>query len=58
VRQPPRQFGIGRYQGSVTSTKLKVTGIDVFSAGNFSGGDGPRTSSCTIPAAASTSGSC
>ena len=31
-------FGIGRYQGSVTSTKLKVTGIDVFSAGDFSGG--------------------
>ena len=23
-------YGIGRYQGSVTSTKLKVTGIDVF----------------------------
>ncbi|MGH8751913.1 MAG: nitrite reductase large subunit NirB, partial [Burkholderiales bacterium] len=33
------QMGIGRYQGSVTSTKLKVTGIDVFSAGDFSGGD-------------------
>lgn len=32
------QFGIGRYGGSVTSTKLKVTGIDVFSAGNFTGG--------------------
>jgi nitrite reductase (NADH) large subunit len=32
------QFGIGRYSGSVTSTKLKVTGIDVFSAGDFSGG--------------------
>jgi len=28
------------YRGSVTSTKLKVSGIDVFSAGNFSGGDG------------------
>ena len=28
------------YQGSVTSTKLKVSGIDVFSAGDFSGGDG------------------
>ncbi|MCB1964216.1 MAG: NAD(P)/FAD-dependent oxidoreductase, partial [Rhodocyclaceae bacterium] len=26
--------------GSVTSTKLKVTGIDVFSAGNFFGGEG------------------
>ncbi|HQW20804.1 MAG TPA: nitrite reductase large subunit NirB, partial [Rhodocyclaceae bacterium] len=34
------EFGIGRYAGSVTSTKLKVTGIDVFSAGNFSGGNG------------------
>ncbi len=33
-------FGIGRYQGSVTSTKLKVTGVDVFSAGDFHGGDG------------------
>jgi nitrite reductase (NADH) large subunit len=33
-------YGIGRYQGSVTSTKLKVTGIDVFSAGNFMGGEG------------------
>ena len=33
-------YGIGRYQGSVTSTKLKVTGIDVFSAGDFSGGEG------------------
>lgn len=30
--------GIGRYTGSLTSTKLKVTGIDVFSAGDFSGG--------------------
>jgi nitrite reductase (NADH) large subunit len=33
-------LGIGRYEGSVTSTKLKVTGIDVFSAGDFVGGDG------------------
>ncbi len=33
-------FGIGRYQGSVISTKLKVTGIDLFSAGDFSGGTG------------------
>jgi nitrite reductase (NADH) large subunit len=32
------QFGIGRYAGSTTSTKLKVTGIDVFSAGEFMGG--------------------
>ncbi len=28
------------YTGSVTSTKLKVSGIDVFSAGDFSGGEG------------------
>ncbi len=34
------QFGIGRYTGSLTSTKLKVTGIDLFSAGDFMGGDG------------------
>ncbi|MBW8829303.1 MAG: NAD(P)/FAD-dependent oxidoreductase [Burkholderiales bacterium] len=33
------EFGIGRYTGSQTSTKLKVTGIDLFSAGNFMGGD-------------------
>ncbi len=29
--------GIGRYSGSTISTKLKVTGIDVFSAGDFTG---------------------
>ncbi|MEY4753798.1 MAG: hypothetical protein RJA44_1473, partial [Pseudomonadota bacterium] len=34
------EFGIGRYQGSQTSTKLKVTGIDLFSAGDFMGGEG------------------
>ena len=32
------EFGIGRYAGSQTSTKLKVTGIDLFSAGDFTGG--------------------
>ena len=32
--------GIGRYTGSQVSTKLKVTGIDLFSAGNFVGGEG------------------
>ncbi len=31
-------LGYARYEGSITSTKLKVTGIDVFSAGNFHGG--------------------
>ena len=34
------EFGIGRYLGSLTSTKLKVTGIDLFSAGDFTGGEG------------------
>ncbi|MDR7307713.1 nitrite reductase large subunit NirB [Rhodoferax saidenbachensis] len=33
-------YGIGRYTGSLTSTKLKVTGIDLFSAGDFTGGEG------------------
>ncbi|OBS30959.1 nitrite reductase large subunit [Tepidimonas fonticaldi] len=32
------EFGIARYTGSLTSTKLKVTGIDLFSAGDFMGG--------------------
>jgi nitrite reductase (NADH) large subunit len=36
-------LGIGRYQGSVVSTKLKVTGIDVFSAGDFAGAAGTET---------------
>jgi len=31
-------YGISRYTGSLTSTKLKVTGIDLFSAGDFFGG--------------------
>lgn len=35
VTQQPSGFA-----GSVTSTKLKVSGIDLFSAGDFSGGDG------------------
>lgn len=34
------RIGIARYSGSVTSTKLKVTGIDLFSAGDFSERDG------------------
>ncbi len=33
------EFGIGRYEGTVTSTKLKVTGIELFSAGDFHGDD-------------------
>jgi nitrite reductase (NADH) large subunit len=32
--------GIGRYPGSMVSTKLKVTGVDLFSAGDFRGGEG------------------
>jgi nitrite reductase (NADH) large subunit len=37
------QMGIGRYTGSLTSTKLKVTGIDLFSAGDFMGNNGAAT---------------
>lgn len=33
-------LGYGRYQGSTTSTKLKVTGVDLFSAGQFQSGEG------------------
>ncbi len=31
------RVGIGRYAGSLTATRLKVSGIDVFSAGDFVG---------------------
>lgn len=31
------QLGYSRYEGSMVSTKLKVTGIDLFSAGDFTG---------------------
>ncbi len=31
------ELGIARYEGTVTSTMLKVTGIDLFSAGDFHG---------------------
>lgn len=34
------RFGIAKYGGSLTSTKLKVTGIDLFSAGDYNGGEG------------------
>lgn len=33
-------LGYRYYKGSVTSTKLKVTGVELFSAGNFQGGRG------------------
>jgi len=36
-------LGYARYQGSVTSTKLKVTGIDLFSAGEFNESEGDET---------------
>lgn len=32
------ESGIGRFQGAIVSTKLKVTGVDVFSIGAFQGG--------------------
>jgi nitrite reductase (NADH) large subunit len=41
--------GIGRYEGSVESTKLKVTGIDVFSAGDFIGGNGTEAITLADP---------
>ncbi len=37
------QLGYGRYEGSVVSTKLKVSGIDLFSAGEFIETDGDET---------------
>lgn len=43
------QLGFSRYQGSVTSTKLKVTGIDLFSAGEFMGGEGTETITLSDP---------
>ncbi len=44
------QFGIGRYAGSLTSTKLKVTGIDLFSAGRFMDGEGTEAIVMSDPA--------
>jgi len=44
------QHGIGRYVGSQTSTKLKVTGIDLFSAGDFGGGPGTEEIVLSDPA--------
>lgn len=37
------QVGSTRYLGSMTSTKLKVTGIDLFSAGEFNEEEGDET---------------
>lgn len=44
-------MGISRYTGSVTSTKLKVTGIDLFSAGSFMGGEGTEEITLSDPTA-------
>ncbi len=37
------ELGMSRYRGSLTSTQLKVTGIDLFSAGDFLGGPGTES---------------
>jgi nitrite reductase (NADH) large subunit len=52
------EHGVARYQGSMTSTKLKVTGIDLFSAGNFIGGEGMRKSCSRMPGAVPTRSWC
>ena len=44
------EFGIGRYLGSQTHTKLKVTGIHLFSAGDFMGGQGTEEILLSDPA--------
>ena len=47
------------YVPAVSGTRLKVTGIDMFSAGDFMGDDDDARRSCSAtPLAASTSGSC
>jgi nitrite reductase (NADH) large subunit len=43
-------MGIGSYKGSVLSTKLKVTGIDLFSAGDFTGSEGTEEIVLSDPA--------
>jgi nitrite reductase (NADH) large subunit len=43
-------MGIGSYKGSVLSTKLKVTGIDLFSAGDFLGSAGTEEIVLSDPA--------
>lgn len=42
-------IGTAAYEGSVTSTKLKVTGIDLFSAGDFMGEEGTETITLSDP---------
>ncbi|WP_273526343.1 FAD-dependent oxidoreductase, partial [Pseudomonas sp.] len=46
-------LGFSRYLGSVTSTKLKVTGIDLFSAGDFAGSEGTESRGYSDAAAGS-----
>ncbi len=43
------RLGHVRYPGSVTATRLKVTGIELFSAGDFSGADGSETITLSDP---------
>ena len=43
-------YCIGIYRGSAVSTKLKVTGIDLFSAGEFMGGEGTEEIVLSDPA--------
>jgi nitrite reductase (NADH) large subunit len=44
-------LGIARYEGSATSTRLKVSGIELFSAGEFNEGEGDETLLLQDPAA-------
>jgi nitrite reductase (NADH) large subunit len=37
------EVGVSRYRGTLTATQLKVTGIDVYSAGEFAETDGAET---------------
>lgn len=43
-------LGYARYTGSITSTKLKVTGVDLFSAGDFIGDEDSETITLSDPA--------
>ena len=43
VRWPASRRGQAPYAGSVLATNLKVSGVSVFSAGDFVGGDGSET---------------
>lgn len=36
-------IGIGRYEGPASTTRLRVSGVEVFSAGDFSGGPGTES---------------